>query len=123
MEELTNEEIRRRLSESTEQLNQLGEVVSQAAEKFVSSLSSFLYSAGVKQVIPSAWIVFAVMQYAELYFGDIPRQDWMSIYDQSRQIRKLLQENPGLIDDLADEPVKSALDVAISEEFGLDFDN
>jgi hypothetical protein len=125
-EPLTPEEIKRRLEQSGDHLSQLGEIINQAAAQFVLPLASFFDVIGVRHVIPPEWIIYAVMQYTEMQFSDISREDWIRIYDQSREIRKITKENPEIVEQYAakQEPTqfKSALDIVLAEEFGLDFD-
>jgi hypothetical protein len=122
MDELTPEEIKRLLSQHDEHWSQLGEIINQAAAQFVIPLASFFEALGVRQVLPPEWIIYAVMQYTEMQFSEISREDWIRIYDQAREIRKIVAENPEILTPAADTPVKSALDIALAEEFGLDID-
>jgi hypothetical protein len=123
MEDLTPEEIKRRLDQSDDHLSQLGEIINQAAAQFVLPLASFFDVIGVRHVIPPEWLIYAVMQYTEMHFSEISREDWIGIYDQAREIKKIVDENPDILEyPAAQPPARSALDVALAEEFGLDID-
>ncbi len=121
-EPLTPEEVKRRLDQSGDHFGQLGEIINQAAAQFVLPLASFFDVIGVRHLIPPEWIVYAVMQYTELQFSEISREDWIKLYDQAREIKKIVAENPDILEHPAAQAPRSALDIALAEEFGLDLD-
>jgi hypothetical protein len=83
-------------------------------------------------MVPAAWIVYAAMQYAEHFFGDISREEWIMVYDRGREVRQIAIDHPELVDQLAARHAEeeeqahqeqvSAMDRAMREEFGLDLD-
>ncbi len=150
-EPLTYEELSRKIESASEGLAHVSHAVEIGASEYVTNLALLFGKAGIKEYVPSAWIVYAAMEYAELYFGDISRDEWLMIYDRGREIRQIAADHPEIADGIKNRraagkaevkltqmhltlpdttphhiagtqepPARSAFDMAMQEELGLD---
>lgn len=93
-QEITVESIQKTISEAPAAARALAAVFQQAATDYVEPLEVFLDMMGIKEHVPSSWLVQPVMVLAQKNFGKITRDDWIQLYDDMEKLDAILAEHP-----------------------------
>jgi hypothetical protein len=95
-EEMTYEKVKETLEGAPAAAKALASVIQQAALDYVGPLEMFFEVLGIREDIPTAWLVQPITALAQKQFGKISREDWMQLWDDMDQLDRILAEHPDI---------------------------
>ena len=109
-QEITAESVQKTINEAPAAAKALAAVFQQAATDYVEPLEMFLDMVGIKEHVPSSWLVQPVMVLAQKNFGRISREDWIQLYDDMVKLDEILAEHPEIKENYEGTKAKSSFE-------------
>lgn len=114
-DEISYESVKDTLATATPAAKALAAVFQESANQYVSTLAAFFDNLGIRDQIPTEWVIQAVYSSARQFFGDMTLDEWTAIYVDTQALNKLIDEHPELIHGTPEEAAAKHVDGVIND--------